>query len=30
MGTLFIAVAVVLCTAYLLWQLWAADLVDDR
>jgi len=30
MGALVIAIAVVLCAAYLLWQLWEADLVDDR
>jgi hypothetical protein len=30
MGSLFIAVAVVLCVAYLLWQIYEADLVDDR
>ena len=26
---LFIAIAVILCAAYLLWQLWECDLVDD-
>jgi hypothetical protein len=30
MGALVIAIAVVICAAYLLWQLWEADLVDDR
>lgn len=30
MGPIVIAVAVVLCAAYLLWQIWEADLVDDR
>ena len=30
MEVLVIAVSVVLCAAYLLWQLWEADLVDDR
>jgi len=30
MGGLVIAIAVVLCAAYLLWQFWAADLADDR
>ncbi len=30
MGALVIAIAVVLCAAYLLWQIWEADLVDDR
>ena len=30
MGALVIAIAVVLCSAYLLWQIWEADLVDDR
>jgi len=30
MGSVIIAVAVVLCAAYLLWQIWEADLVDDR
>jgi hypothetical protein len=25
---LVVVVAVVLCTAYLLWQIWEADLVD--
>jgi len=29
-GTLVIAIAVVLCSAYLLWQIWEADLIDDR
>ena len=28
MGSLIIAIAVVLCAAYLLWQIWEADLVD--
>jgi hypothetical protein len=30
MGILIIAIAVIVCSAYLLWQLWAADLVEDR
>jgi hypothetical protein len=30
MGALVISIAVVICAAYLLWQLWEADLVDDR
>jgi hypothetical protein len=30
MGSLIVAVAVVICAAYLLWQIWEADLVDDR
>lgn len=30
MGAIVIIVAVVLCAAYLLWQAWEADLVDDR
>jgi hypothetical protein len=30
MGPLIIAIAVVLCVAYLLWQVWERDLVDDR
>lgn len=30
MGALIIAIAVVLCAAYLLWQVWSFDLVDDR
>ncbi len=30
MGTLVISVAVVLCVAYLLWQIYESDLVDDR
>ncbi len=30
MGTLILTIAVVLCAAYLLWQIWEADLVDDR
>ena len=30
MGPLIISVAVVLCVAYLLWQIYAADLADDR
>jgi len=29
-GALLITIAVVLCAAYLLWQIWEADLVDDR
>jgi hypothetical protein len=30
MGSLVIAVSVLICAAYLLWQFWEADLVDDR
>ena len=30
MGDLVIAIAVVLCAAYLLWQLWEADLARDQ
>jgi hypothetical protein len=30
MGVVIIAVAVVVCSAYLLWQLWEADMVEDR
>ena len=30
MSALVITVAVVICAAYLLWQVWEADLVDDR
>jgi hypothetical protein len=30
MGSLFIAIAVVICTAYLLWQFWDRALLDDR
>lgn len=30
MGMLIVAVAVVLCAAYLLWQIWEADLLDER
>jgi hypothetical protein len=30
MGALILAIAVVLCAAYLLWQIWERDLVDDR
>lgn len=30
MGTLVIALSVVICAGYLLWQFWEADLVDDR
>jgi hypothetical protein len=30
MGSIVIAVAVLLCSAYLLWQVWEADLIDDR
>ena len=29
-GNLVIAIAVVICTAYLLWQFWERDLLDDR
>jgi hypothetical protein len=28
MESLVIAIAVVLCAAYLLWQIWEADLAD--
>jgi hypothetical protein len=30
MDSIVIAVAVVICTAYLLWQFWERDLLDDR
>ena len=30
MGSLVVSIAVVLCSAYLLWQLWGGDLADDR
>jgi hypothetical protein len=30
MGPVVIAVCVFVCAAYLLWQFWEADLVDDR
>ena len=30
MEALIISIAVVLCAAYLVWQLLEADLVDDR
>jgi hypothetical protein len=30
LSALVITIAVVLCAAYLLWQVWEADLVDDR
>jgi hypothetical protein len=30
MGSLVFAICVVVCAAYLLWQFWEADLVDDR
>jgi hypothetical protein len=29
MGMLIPAIAVLLCAAYLLWQVWEADLLDD-
>jgi hypothetical protein len=29
MGPLLIAIAVVLCSAYLLWQAWSGDVVED-
>jgi hypothetical protein len=29
-GALVIAIAVLVSSAYLLWQFWEADLVDDR
>ncbi len=28
--TLVLAIAVVLCAAYLIWQMWEADLANDR
>jgi hypothetical protein len=30
MGIVIVAVAVVLCSAYLLWQIWEADMARDR
>lgn len=30
MGPALIAVCVLICAAYLLWQFWEADMVDDR
>ena len=30
MDSIVIAVAVVICTAYLVWQFWERDLLDDR
>jgi hypothetical protein len=30
MGPVVIAIAVFLCSAYLLWQVWEADLADDQ
>jgi hypothetical protein len=30
LSALVITIAVVLCAAYLLWQVWEADLLDDR
>jgi hypothetical protein len=30
MGALVITIAVVISAAYLMWQLWEADLLDDR
>jgi hypothetical protein len=30
LSALVITIAVVLCAAYLLWQVWDSDLVDDR
>ena len=30
MAIVVLAIAVVLCSAYLLWQIWEADLVEDR
>jgi hypothetical protein len=30
LSALVITIAVILCAAYLLWQVWEADLVDDR
>jgi hypothetical protein len=29
-GPIVIAIAVVMCAAFLLWEIWEADLVDDR
>jgi len=29
MGSVIVAVAVVVAAAYLLWQLWEADLIDQ-
>ena len=30
MSALVITIAVVICAAYLLWQVWERDLIDDR
>ena len=30
MSALILTIAVFLCAAYLLWQVWESDLVDDR
>ena len=30
MDSIVIAIAVVICTAYLVWQFWERDLLDDR
>ncbi len=30
LGPVVIAIAVFLCSAYLLWQAWEEDMVDDR
>jgi hypothetical protein len=30
MGSLIVAIAVVISVAYLLWQVWEADLIDQR
>jgi len=30
MGPVLIAIAVVLCASYLLWQLFESDLAEDR
>jgi hypothetical protein len=29
MGSLIVAIAIVVATAYLMWQLWEADLIDQ-
>jgi hypothetical protein len=30
MSALVLTIAVFLCAAYLLWQVWESDLADDR
>ena len=30
MAVLVISIAVILCAAYLLWQIWEADLAGDQ